>query len=137
MTERKQSNGILTGPFPKCATGRFSLLSRAFPIKYVQITAFSDRARGLEAGRNPLAALSIFFGKLFALLVRAVRTGTLLATAMDARAFGTGPRSHARVSRWRLADTVLVAAHTIDSLDRPLSTYGYTALRPIHIFNVG
>lgn len=68
------------------------------------------RARGLETGRNPLAALSIFFGKLFALLVRAVRTGTLLATAMDARAFGTGPRSHARVSRWRLADTVLVAA---------------------------
>ena len=34
---------------------------------------------------QPLAALSIFFGKLFALLVRAVRTGTLLATAMDAR----------------------------------------------------
>src|SRR5690606_38827590 len=68
------------------------------------------RARGLEAGRNPLAALSIFFGKLFALLVRAVRTGTLLATAMDARAFGTGPRSHARVSRWRTADTLLVVA---------------------------
>ena len=34
-------------------------------------------------------------------------------------------------------DTVLVAAHTIDSLDRPLSTYRYRALRPIHIFNVG
>ncbi|GAA3988381.1 energy-coupling factor transporter transmembrane component T family protein [Thermobifida alba] len=68
------------------------------------------RARGLEAGRNPLAALSIFLGKLFALLVRAIRTGTLLATAMDARAFGTGPRSHARVSRWRTADTLLVVA---------------------------
>src|SRR5690606_36907583 len=68
------------------------------------------RARGLEAGRNPLAALSIFLGKLFALLVRAIRTGTLLATAMDARAFGTGTRSHARVSGWRTADTLLVVA---------------------------
>ncbi|KUP97220.1 energy-coupling factor transporter transmembrane component T family protein [Thermobifida cellulosilytica] len=68
------------------------------------------RARGLEAGRNPAAALPIFFGKVFALLVRAIRTGTLLATAMDARAFGTGPRSHARTSRWRTADTLLVVA---------------------------
>lgn len=66
------------------------------------------RARGLEAGRHPLRAVSLFFSRLFALLVRAVRTGTLMATAMDARGFGTGPRTHARHSRWRAADTLLV-----------------------------
>ncbi|GAB3714373.1 energy-coupling factor transporter transmembrane component T family protein [Nocardiopsis oceani] len=67
------------------------------------------RARGLEAGRNPVRILTLFFGRLFALLVRSIRTGTLLATAMDARAFGTGRRSHARHSRWRTADTLLLA----------------------------
>lgn len=66
------------------------------------------RARGLEAGYNPLNVVRLFFGRLFALLVRAIRIGTLLATAMDARAFGTGPRTHARVSRWRVADTLLL-----------------------------
>ncbi|MEU3016367.1 energy-coupling factor transporter transmembrane component T [Nocardiopsis sp. NPDC007018] len=67
------------------------------------------RARGLEAGRNPLRIVSLFFGRLFALLVRSIRTGTLLATAMDARAFGTGARTRARHSRWRTADTLLLA----------------------------
>ncbi|MCY9787853.1 energy-coupling factor transporter transmembrane protein EcfT [Nocardiopsis sp. EMB25] len=68
------------------------------------------RARGLEAGRNPLRVVPLFFGRLFALLVRSIRTGTLLATAMDARAFGTGPRSWARTSHWRRADTALLVA---------------------------
>lgn len=67
------------------------------------------RARGLEAGRNPVRAVTIFAGKAFALLVRAIRTGTLLATAMDGRAFGTGPRTRARTSPWRRSDTLLVA----------------------------
>ncbi|ASU85218.1 energy-coupling factor transporter transmembrane protein EcfT [Nocardiopsis gilva YIM 90087] len=79
------------------------------------------RARGLEAGRNPLTAATIFTGKAFALLVRSIRTGTLLATAMDARAFGTGPRTRARESVWRRSDTwllvttaaLLVAAHAL------------------------
>ncbi|MDE3721578.1 energy-coupling factor transporter transmembrane component T [Nocardiopsis sp. N85] len=65
------------------------------------------RARGLEAGRNPVRMVTLFFGRMFALLVRAIRTGTLMATAMDARAFGTGPRSRSRHSRWRTADTLL------------------------------
>lgn len=66
------------------------------------------RARGLEAGRNPFVAVRIFTGKAFALLVRSIRTGTTLAMAMDARAFNSGPRSHARISRWRRSDTSLV-----------------------------
>ncbi len=31
-------------------------------------------------------------------------------------------------------ETVLIAAHSRDSLDRPLSTYDYSGLRPLHIF---
>ncbi|MDY3031919.1 MAG: amidase domain-containing protein [Clostridia bacterium] len=34
------------------------------------------------------------------------------------------------------ADTILVAANSRDVDCRPLSTYNYTALRPIHIYNV-
>lgn len=33
--------------------------------------------------------------------------------------------------------TILVAAHSNDSDCRPLSSYAYTQLRPIHIYNVG
>lgn len=68
------------------------------------------RARGISAGGNPFRAVALFFGRLFSLLVRSIRTGTLLATAMDARAFGTGPRTRARHSRWGRRDTLLVAA---------------------------
>lgn len=68
------------------------------------------RARGLAAGGNPVRAVSLFSGRLFSLLVRSVRTGTLLATAMDARAFGTGPRTRARRSEWGRRDTLLLAA---------------------------
>ncbi|MFD0775578.1 energy-coupling factor transporter transmembrane component T, partial [Streptomonospora algeriensis] len=79
------------------------------------------RARGLDAGGNPARAVSIFTGKVFALLVRAIRTGTLLAMAMDARGFAGGPRSHARLSVWRRRDTALIVgtlvlvgtAHTV------------------------
>lgn len=82
------------------------------------------RARGLEAGRNPLAACRIFAGKVFALLVRAIRAGTLLATAMDARGFGTGPRGHARESVFRPSDYALMlgalalvtAAHLVSAV---------------------
>ncbi|HEY3687465.1 MAG TPA: energy-coupling factor transporter transmembrane component T [Streptosporangiaceae bacterium] len=75
--------------------------------------SLARRARGLEAGRNPLAAVRIFAGKVFALLVRAIRAGTLLATAMDARGFGTGPRGRARTSVFRPGDYALMAGALI------------------------
>ena len=37
----------------------------------------------------------------------------------------------------RTPETILVAAHTNDAFMRPLSSYSYNALRPIHIYNVG
>lgn len=69
------------------------------------------RARGIDAGRSPVAAVRLFGSRVFALLVGAVRRGTRLATAMDARGFGTGPRTFARRQRMRPADwAVLLGA---------------------------
>ena len=75
-----------------------------------QTIRLARRARGVEAGRNPLAHLRLFAGTAFALLVGAVRRGSRLATAMDARGFDSGiPRTNARGSRLRLRDAAFVA----------------------------
>ena len=34
-------------------------------------------------------------------------------------------------------ETVLVAAHSVDCNCRPISSYNYSALRPVHIYNIG
>ncbi|HXG26738.1 MAG TPA: energy-coupling factor transporter transmembrane component T [Candidatus Binatia bacterium] len=44
------------------------------------------------------------------LLVRAIRHADQLAIAMDARGFGTGPRTSYRVVRWQFLDAVVLAA---------------------------
>jgi energy-coupling factor transport system permease protein len=69
------------------------------------------RTRGIEAGRNPFAAVRLLAGAAFALLVSAVRRGSRLATAMDARGFDSGvPRSNARGSVLRRSDAGFVVA---------------------------
>jgi energy-coupling factor transport system permease protein len=69
------------------------------------------RTRGVEAGRNPLARVRLLGGIGFALLVGAVRRGSRLATAMDARGFDSGiPRTNARGSTLHRRDAVFVAA---------------------------
>ena len=68
------------------------------------------RTRGVEAGRNPLARVRLLGGIVFALLVGAVRRGSRLATAMDARGFDSGiPRTNARGSSLHRRDAVFVA----------------------------
>jgi energy-coupling factor transport system permease protein len=68
------------------------------------------RARGVEAGRNPIARVRLVAGIVFALLVGAVRRGSRLATAMDARGFDSGVvRTNARGSRLHRRDGVFVA----------------------------
>jgi energy-coupling factor transport system permease protein len=72
------------------------------------------RARGVEAGRNPFARARLLGGIVFALLVGAVRRGSRLATAMDARGFDSGiPRTNARGSRLRARDAVFVAGTVV------------------------
>jgi energy-coupling factor transport system permease protein len=77
------------------------------------------RARGVE-GRTPVAAARLLAGTAFALLVGAIRRGTRLATAMDARGFDSGiPRTNARGSTlhrrdaWFVAATVAVCAAAV------------------------
>lgn len=76
-----------------------------------QTLALARRARGVAAGGSPIVAARIAFGMLLALLVGAVRRGTRLATAMEARGFGALPcRSIARPERMRAADWWLIGA---------------------------
>ena len=67
------------------------------------------RARGVE-GRTPVARARLLGGIVFTLLVGAVRRGSRLATAMDARGFDSGiVRTNARGSVLHRRDAVFVA----------------------------
>lgn len=57
------------------------------------------RVRGLRGGWHP--------GLLVGVLVLAIRHGDRMALAMDARAFGSGPRTFYRVVRWSWQDVVV------------------------------
>lgn len=74
--------------------------------------ARARRARGLDAGRSPVAVVRAFSGQVFTVLVAAVRRGVRLATAMEARGFGaTGvTRTVARPQPMRAGDWALVVA---------------------------
>lgn len=74
-----------------------------------RLLRLARRARGVDAGRNPLAAIRIAAATLFALLVGTIRRATRLATAMDARGFDSGVRrSHARTQSFGPADAALI-----------------------------
>lgn len=66
--------------------------------------ARARRARGLGDPRSLTGWVTL----AFALVVTAVRRGTMLATAMEARAFGTADRTWARASQLRRRDAVAV-----------------------------
>jgi energy-coupling factor transport system permease protein len=86
---------------------------RLVPVLAVdrQTLALARRARGVEAGRNPIMTVRLAASVLFSLLVSAIRRGTRLAVAMEARGFGTRPcRTSARRQRMRRADWGWVAA---------------------------
>ncbi|MGH2462596.1 MAG: energy-coupling factor transporter transmembrane component T family protein [Candidatus Limnocylindria bacterium] len=69
------------------------------------------RARGVDAGRNPLAAGRLALGALLTLLISAIRRSTRMALAMDARGFDSGTaRTLARPPRMRSGDWLLLGA---------------------------
>lgn len=91
---------------PRLAVGALAAL-RLLPVlaRDWQTAALARRARGVEAGRSPIAAARLFAGQLLGLLVGAVRRGARMAMAMEARGFGALPcRSVARVQRMRQGD---------------------------------
>jgi len=86
---------------------------RLVPLLVAEFEAvrLARRTRGVEAGRNPLARIRLAAGIAFTLLVGAVRRGSRLATAMDARGFDSGiSRSNARGSSLHRRDAVFVLA---------------------------
>jgi energy-coupling factor transport system permease protein len=75
-----------------------------------RLLRLARRARGLAPGRNPLAQARQYASLTFAILVSAIRRGTRLATAMDARGFDARvPRTHARFQPFTRADAALIA----------------------------
>jgi energy-coupling factor transport system permease protein len=91
---------------PRFAVGALAAF-RLLPLLALewQTIAMARRARGIDAGRNPVAALRLFAGQMLALLIGAVRRGSRLALAMEARGFGAREcRSAARVQRMRAGD---------------------------------
>ena len=79
-----------------------------------QAIRLARRARGIDAGHNPLAALRLIAGAAFTLLVGAIRRGSRLAVAMDARGFDSSisrtERTNARGSVLHRRDYLFVAA---------------------------
>ena len=76
-----------------------------------QMLTLARRARGIDAGRNPVARLRLFGSTAFALLVGALRRGGRLAVAMDARGFDSGlARTYARKQVFGGLDLLLVIA---------------------------
>ncbi len=99
---------------PRVAIGALAA-ARLLPIMAGewQTLGLARRARGVSASGSPIAAGRIGFGMLLALLVGAVRRGTRLATAMEARGFGAlACRSIARPEQMRGADWGLIIAST-------------------------
>ena len=97
---------------PRFAVGVLAAL-RLLPIlsREWQILAMARRARGVEAGRSPVAAVRLFAGQLLALLVTAIRRATRMALAMEARGFGAMPcRTSARKQRMRTSDWSWIGA---------------------------
>lgn len=91
---------------PRFAVGALAAF-RLLPLLALewQTIAMARRARGIDAGRNPAAAVRLFAGQTLALLIGAVRRGTRMARAMEARGFGARDcRTVARVQRVRASD---------------------------------
>ncbi len=95
---------------PRLAVGALAAM-RALPILAAewQTIGLARRARGVDAGRSPIAAARLFAGRLLALLVAAIRRGTRMALAMEARGLGARDcRTVARPQRMRRSDWMLV-----------------------------
>jgi energy-coupling factor transport system permease protein len=97
---------------PRLAVGALASL-RLAPLLGVewQTLGLARRARGVDAGRNPLVGGRLWLTGVLSLLVSTIRRASRLALAMDARGFDSGtPRTLARPPRMRRADWLLLLA---------------------------
>lgn len=110
---------------PRFAIGALAAV-RLLPLlaEEWQTLSLARRARGVESGGSPVAAVRLFAGKLLALLVAGIRRGTRLAQAMDARGFGAldcrtwARRQHMAAGDWWLlvGATLIAGAATAASV---------------------
>lgn len=100
------------GLSPRFAVGALAAVRLMPAIAHEwQVLRLARRARGVSAGRSPMAAIRIAAGQLLSLLVAAIRRATRLAVAMEARGFGSRTcRSVARPHAVVRADWLLIAA---------------------------
>ncbi|MDG4799218.1 energy-coupling factor transporter transmembrane component T [Micromonospora sp. WMMD980] len=97
-----------------------------------RMISMARRARGVDAGRNPIAKLRLFASTAFTLLVGAIRRGTRLAVAMDARGFDAGtPRTVARRQRFTRADALLVVAAALLAVGALTTSIVLGTFRPL------
>jgi energy-coupling factor transport system permease protein len=97
-----------------------------------QMLTLARRARGIDAGRNPVARVRLFASTAFALLVGALRRGGRLAVAMDARGFDSGlPRTYARRQVFGTADAALLIGAGLLSAAALTAAIVVGAFRPI------
>jgi energy-coupling factor transport system permease protein len=86
-----------------------------------QTIGMARRARGVGSHGNPLQRLRATLGQSFGLLVQAVRRASRLAVTMEARGFGSAPRTWARTSvfsgldAWVFLGGLLIAAAAVSS----------------------
>lgn len=100
---------------PRFAFGTLAAL-RLLPLlaREWQTIRMARRARGVEAGGSPLAAVRLFLGGMMALLVGAIRRASRMALAMEARGFAAMPgRTIARPQRMRPADWGWIAGAVV------------------------
>lgn len=91
---------------PRFAIGALAAL-RQLPLlaREWEVIGMARRARGVDGGRSPVAATRLLASRVFGLLVSAIRRGSRLALAMEARGFGAAPcRTVARPRRLRPSD---------------------------------
>ena len=97
-----------------------------------QMLSLARRARGIDTGRNVVARLKLFVSTAFALLVGAIRRGTRLAVAMDARGFDSGtPRTYARQQPFGRADAALMIGAALVSTAALTTSILIGVFRPI------
>lgn len=103
------------GVSPRFAVGALAAV-RLLPLIAAerQTIRMAHRARGVDARGSPVRALRLFAAGMVALLVGAVRRGSRMAIAMEARGLGAAPcRTVARVQRMRGGDWALLAGTAV------------------------
>lgn len=74
-----------------------------------QLIRLARRARGVDAGRNPVVAVRLLTSAVFTLLVGAIRRAVRMSTALEARGFGSrAGRTFARRTRMHRRDWLLL-----------------------------